>query len=120
MKPKRGILLFEVMLAVILISLASLFLFRGYSIFIKAARKGTDYLQLILLCEKKVWDLSLEEKDNQITNTTQTEGSLDSRYKWIMRLEDTGYEKLKQANRRITDEVKNESFDTVMYLISQE
>lgn len=119
-RHKKGILLFEVMVAAILVSIISLFLFRAYGTFIRAAKKSTDYLKLILFSEQKVYELSVLEKSGQITNTTQLEGGLDFQYKWFLYLKDTDYGRLKQAKIKITNGSGSKSFDTVMYLTGQE
>jgi len=82
MKYKGGVLLFEVAFVMLLVSIISLFLFRGYSTFIKAGRKNSNCLKLILIAEEKIWDLELKEKNGQIANEPEKANSDMSLFRW--------------------------------------
>ena len=86
---KRGALLFEVALAVFLVSIISLFLFRGYSVFTKAAKKKETYLKLVSLSQEKFCDLQIKEKSAELSEDIERQGSLDS-YQWQLDLADEG------------------------------
>ncbi|MBN3039511.1 MAG: hypothetical protein JW867_00110, partial [Candidatus Omnitrophica bacterium] len=64
---KRGLLLFEVVVVVLLVSLISLFFFRGYGVFLKAGKKSLDYLNLCLFLEEKIFKLQVEEAENKLS-----------------------------------------------------
>ena len=54
---KNGISLVEVMLATFLVSLISVFLFRGYHSFVKTLKKSENYFQVATVSEQVIWDL---------------------------------------------------------------
>ncbi len=98
MRFKKGIVLFEVAFVVLLVSIISLFLFKGYSLFIKAGRKSLDYLNLVLLCEEKNWDLEIKERNNKINEELEKEGDFDTpSYNWQLNLENIMYSGLEDS-----------------------
>jgi hypothetical protein len=60
MKAKKALLLFEVALVVLLVAIISVFLFRGYRIFIEANQRSRQYLHSSLLLEEKLWALEVD------------------------------------------------------------
>jgi hypothetical protein len=113
---KKGVLLFEIVFAILLVSIISLFLFRGYSIFIKSGRRGLDYLRLVITSEEKIWDLELKEKNDEIVSDMQFEGDIDSDFNWQLSLEDTEYDNFKKGFLKIDYTKRKISLDTVIYL----
>lgn len=87
-KNKNASLLFEVSLAVLLVSIISVFLFRGYTIFSRAGKKSRDYLKLVTLSEEKFWDLQVQEKKNLLTPDMQKQGNFPGFDSWSISLED--------------------------------
>ena len=116
MKSQRGVLLFEVAFVVLLVSVISLFLFRGYGIFSKAGRKSLAYIRLVLLSQEKAWDFELLEKKGEITLRTQTSGDFEAPFSWQMKLEDTGRDNFKKGTLKISSSARGDYLDTVMYL----
>ncbi len=116
MKSKKGALLFEVMLVVLLVSLASVYMFRGYSIFLKAGRRSLDYLKLILLSEKVIWDLQLREKQGKWENISLP-NSLASKFNWDLRFKNSQYINLKKSVLKVEEKKRKSSLETVTYLI---
>jgi len=119
MKKNKAILLIEVMLVVLVVSIASLFLFRGYGIFLKTGRKSLDYLKLALSSEKIMWDLQLKESNEEINEDMQKQGDLDSGFSWNIELEDTDYEILKKIVLQIVPENRKAFLDTTIYLTTK-
>lgn len=113
---KKGILLFEVAFVVLLVSVISLFMFRGYGLFIKTAKKSMNYLKLALVSERQIWELQEQEANNEITNNMETSGDIDSDFSWGLVLEDTGYDNFKQGTLRVESVKAGESLDTIIYL----
>ena len=60
-KTVKAILLFEVMIVAALVSIGSIFLFRGYGNFIKAGNESMNYLKLMALSEEKIWNHAVED-----------------------------------------------------------
>jgi hypothetical protein len=122
MKVKKGILLFEVAFVVLLVSIISLFLFRGYSVFLKAGRKSLDYLKLIMLSEAKIWDLQMEEKSSELVIDMEKQGDFKTPFfSWQLGIEEAGYEEVKKTVLKVTYENKRKtSLDIVNFFTFQE
>ena len=116
MRSKKAILLFEILLVVTLVSIASVFLFRGYGTFIKMGRKSLDYLRLIIFCEEKMWDLELAERNGEAFNEIASEGDFGQEFRWELTLGDTGYEKLKESTVKISRPRRRTFYDCFIYL----
>ena len=118
LKSKKAILLLEVVFVTLLVSIISLFLFRGYSLFIKAEKKGMNYLRLLLLGQEKIWDLQVKEKRFEISDSMEKEGSFTlPLFKWNLNLEDTYFSNLKKCTLKIKSEKdKQKPLDLVIYL----
>ncbi|MBU1122203.1 MAG: hypothetical protein ABIH71_05215 [Candidatus Omnitrophota bacterium] len=112
MKSNKGILLFEVAFVVLLVSIISLFLFRGFGVFLKAGRKSLDYLKLSSLVEEKFWDLEMiEAKDGFLSKDVASRGEFERiPFKWNMNLvtvDDSSLNKCilkieRQGNRKLS------------------
>lgn len=114
----KGFLLFEVAFVALLISLASVFLFRGYGVFLRIGAKSADYLKLITLAEKKIFDLEIEEKKAPLSPDIETSGSFDSEYSWQLAAEDSEYDNFKKARLTVNSTAKRKhSLDTLVYLL---
>ncbi|UCC95463.1 MAG: hypothetical protein JSW40_01615 [Candidatus Omnitrophota bacterium] len=116
MRQRKTVLLFEVALVVLIVSIASLFLFRGYAIFLKVGKKSLDYLKLIVRTEEKMWDLHAKERNGEITADMDTEGEFDAQLGWHLSLEDVEDSNLKIGTLKATHSEKGVSFDTIIYL----
>ncbi|UCD15543.1 MAG: hypothetical protein JSV34_00390 [Candidatus Omnitrophota bacterium] len=120
---RKGILLFEVAFVVLLVSIISLFLFRGFGVFLKAARKGCDYLKLSELSEAKIWDLQMvEESTKFLPPDTQRQGDFEQMpFSWRLELLDSGYPNLNKGVMKVNYEEKTKlSFDTVVFFKVEE
>ncbi len=87
---KRGFLLFEVMVSIVVITVCLLFVARSYSSSTNAIRKSRELIRAALLLENKMWEL---EQIGEIEES-RVEGNFeeDENYSWIMsaqRMEDT-------------------------------
>ena len=116
MKSKKAILLFEILIVVTLVSIASVFLFRGYGTFVKMGRKSLDYLRLILFCEEKMWDLEMAERAGQDFSEIQEEGDFGPQFRWDLNISDTEYEKLKKGTVKISRPKRKTYYDAIIYL----
>lgn len=118
MKAKNGILLFEVAFVVLLVSIISLFLFRGYGLFLKTGRKSLDYLKLTLLGEEKAWDLQREEKKKTPWADIEMSGRFgEEGFSWNLQTEDAGYANLKKGILSVNvQEQRKTSWDMVFFL----
>lgn len=118
MRFRKGILLFEVTLVALLVAIISVFLFRGYHIFLKSGRKSMDYLRMVLLSDEKMWDLQGKEKIGNSSLYTEREGDYDSLpYYWHLDREDReNNANLTRGILKVSSRGKRElSFDTIMY-----
>lgn len=99
MKIKKAVLLFEAVFTVLIVSIISLFLFRGYSIFLKAAKKNMGYLKAMELCEEKIWDFqAIERSEGELSLNMEKQGDFKSLpFGWSLEIEDTDYEGLKKT-----------------------
>ena len=118
MKSKKAVLLFEVALVILLVSIASLFLFRSYALFLKVGRKSSNYLKLILLAEEKIYDLQIKEKSGDLSLDMKEEGTFPlPSFSWSLELNDTVYDDLKIADVKVSSTGRRGiSLDTVIYL----
>ena len=87
---KRGFLLFEVMVSIVVITVCLLFIARSYSSSKNSIRKSRGLIRTALLLENKMWEL---EEAGEIEES-KLEGGFeeDEKYSWIMtaqRMEDT-------------------------------
>lgn len=106
-KQKKAILLLEVALVVLITSIISVFLFRGYRIFIDAQKKSSGYLQLALESEKAFWELEAGITGNKNIRVN------DSPFKGIKKVTLTVY-----SPQDI--EHKGVCFDTVYFMPAEE
>ena len=85
---KKSIALFEVAFVALVVSMLSIFIFRGYRIFIKTSRKSSDYLNLICLSEKKFSDLQLKDYKGELSQgAIDTSGDFaDTDYGWNLEI----------------------------------
>ncbi|MFH1768775.1 MAG: hypothetical protein ABH858_06420 [Candidatus Omnitrophota bacterium] len=114
---KKAVLLFEVACVVLLLSIMSFFLFRGYSLFMKAGRRSGEYLELALLSEEKICDFQIKEKNQQAPDE-ELEGNFAGRpYAWTVSFEDSDYPALKRVFLKVSKEGRKEYLDTVSYFI---
>jgi len=115
---KKAVVLFEVMLAALLVSLISVFLFRGYSILLSVAKKSSDYLKLMEFSEKKIWDLREAERSDLLFLNIPRTGNFDSGvYSWNLSLEESNYGNLKKTIIEIkSEDQKAAVFDTIFFL----
>lgn len=110
MKVKKSFLLLEVSLVVLVVSIISVFIFRGFANFKKAAQQSSAYQKLILLSEQKIWDLkSSDFFDLSVSERVISGNFPDSRYSW--EIESSSLEEFDQ-NRLI---LKNEGKSTVSF-----
>jgi len=119
MRLKKGILLFEVVFVVLVVAIISLFLFRSYGTFSKAARKNLDFFKLMALTEEKLWDLQAQEAvDGKLPLDMEKSASFEScPFSWYLELEDAGYAGLKQARVSISRNNRQAAaLDTVLFL----
>ncbi|MFH1504735.1 MAG: hypothetical protein ABIH08_05060 [Candidatus Omnitrophota bacterium] len=119
LNPKKGILLFEVVFVVLIVSIISLFLFRGYGIFSKAARRNLDCLKLMMLSEEKIWDLqAIEKADGELSSNMERQGDFElSPFSWNLAIEESGYGRLKRGTVEIKRNDKQApAFETVFFL----
>ncbi|MFH1771789.1 MAG: hypothetical protein ABH872_03140 [Candidatus Omnitrophota bacterium] len=116
MKNKKSVLLFEVAIVVLLVSLASLFLFRGYGVFIKTGRKSLVYLKLISLAEEKIWDLKLKNCSGVKLSEIAASGEFDGGFSWRIDFTDTDFENIKETRVTVRNIKNNISFDSVLFL----
>jgi len=123
MKLKKGILLFEVVFVVLVVSVISLFLFRSYGTFSKAARKNLDYFKLMALSEEKLWDLKAKEQaDGKLPLSMEKDGSFEAcPFNWHLEIEDAGYGNLKKTTLSISRLDRQASvLDSVVFLDFEE
>ncbi len=118
--PKSGVLLFEVAFVVMIVSIMSVFLFRGYATFTKVARKSLDYIKLVLVSDAKIWDLELEEYNAAVTKDMHKEGDFDTGFRWRIILGDTDHVNFKRTRLTIDSTNRAESFDRMLYLKSED
>lgn len=118
MRGKKGVLLFEVAFVVLLVSIISLFLFRGYGLFLKTGKKSLDYLKLMLISEEKAWDLQREEKKKPLPEDIEMSGSFrDGGFNWSLQTEDFGYGNLKKGVLSVNyQDQRKTSLDMVIFL----
>jgi len=102
-KTKKAILLLEVALVVLITAVISVFLFRGYNVFINAQRKSSAYLELTLESEKQLWELRSGNTANK-----------------NIILEDSGFKGLKKVTLNAESADKRYSFDTVCFMPVEE
>lgn len=116
---RRGVLLFEVALVVLLVSIISMFLFRGYHVFLKSGRKSMDYLRMVLLSDQKMCQLQNKEKSKDPSLYIERDGDFDyPSYSWHLDMEDM------EENSNLTRGIlkvnyrgkRESSFDTIIYL----
>ena len=115
---RKAVVLFEVALAVLIVSLISLFLFRGYHLFLKTGRRSLDYLKMTLLTEEVVWGLHDKQAQNELTDEVAGQGVCsDDGYVWQVATEETEYEGLTKISIAIVKDKKNPvSFDSFVYV----
>ena len=115
LKLKKSVALFEVAIVVLLVSLASVFLFRGYGVFIKVGKRNTDYIHLALLTDEKFWELQLQEKNREPIADLEGQGTFNSVFSWKFSFEDSEFSDLKKGRLTTHYEERKESLDTIMY-----
>ncbi len=119
LKKQKAVLLFEVMIVVLFVAIASLYMFRSYSIFLKVGAKSTQYLTMIQHTGRVAFDIALaEHKGSSFGNSTQNI-ELDDDYNYSINIEDTEFEGLKKGRVKIESKKRKASFDSVIYLLSQ-
>lgn len=117
---KKTIVLFEVILVVALILLISLFLLRGYSLFMKTGRRNLDYIKLVMLSEERLWELQMEEQKEGVLADLERRGSIDPSFIWQVESEDTDYEGLRRIILNVGYEgEKKGCLDTVLYFLAK-
>lgn len=115
MKRRKGILLFEVVFVMLMVSVISVFLFRGYGLFLKTSRKSNEYVRLILLSEEKLWELHMKESNDEINKDLRKTGECSlTGFSWNLTLDDTDSQ-LKKCTVVVghNDRIR---LDTVVYL----
>jgi hypothetical protein len=118
MRFKKSVLLFEVAIVVLLVTLSTLFLFRGYGIFLKVGRKSLDYIALVFYSEQKLCDIQLiEETAGGVSpDIMEKEGDFDSSFSWNMHFEEIGFSQLQKCVLETRYAKRNESLDMIYYL----
>ena len=106
----------EVVIVVLLVSIASLFLFRGYSVFLRASGASSDYLRLQLFLEEKAFHLKAENINQAIEAHPFLQDDVYDRYKWGLMLADTAYSDIKQGVLKAGFGKREQALDTIIYL----
>jgi hypothetical protein len=116
---RKGFLLFEVALVVLLVALISGMLFRGYAVFLKASKRNLRYLKLVELSDEKLLDLQLQD----LTSEIETQGKFAvPGYSWHLVIGEAVTADVRRCRLTVdyTDRQKL-SFDRIVYLtISEE
>lgn len=118
MKYKKGMLLFEVAFVVLLMSVISLFLFRGFAVFLKAGRKSGEYLKLSSLLEEKIWELEkLSANAGLSPENIELTGEFEQvPFKWSLAFQESGYSGLNKCVLKTEQQGERKSvFDAVMF-----
>jgi len=102
----RGLLLFEVAVAIAIISVGLVFILRSFSTTLNALKTATKYYQGVLLLEAKAWDLKIASlrQANQEGNFLQ-EGNFGDPYKdfhWAIHKEPIEDTKLNQVDLSVS------------------
>lgn len=105
----------EVVIVILLVSIASLFLFRGYSVFLRASGASSDYLRLQLFLEEKVFHLKAENKNQTIETRSFLRDDVYDKYKWGLMLADTVYPYIKQGVLKVGFDKRKQTLDVVVY-----
>ncbi len=117
---KRAIALFEVSFVVLLVSIISVFIFRGYRIFIKTSKKSSDYLNLIRFSEDKFWDLQMQQaREGFSEDDIDTSGiSDDGRYEWNLDLNSSESSNITALHLQTSSRKPGSKtvFDSILYL----
>jgi len=114
----KSILLVEVVVVLLLVSIASLFLFRGYSMFLKASTVSGNYLHLLLFLEEKYFKLNAGRASQEIEARFFSRDEVYDKYRWGLTLEDTAYPGLKQGVLKAGFTKSRQVLDTVVYFIN--
>jgi type II secretory pathway pseudopilin PulG len=82
---KRGFLLFEVMISIVIITIALIFIARSYSSSKNSIRKSGEVIKALLYLENKMWEF----EDTGEVEASTAEGSFeeDDKYTWKMTAE---------------------------------
>jgi len=120
MKRKKGLLLFEVAVVVLLVSVASLFLYRALGLFIKATKRSVGYFKLASFCEQKLWEIQVEEAAQGITGEIAGEGRFDSDFSWVIGVREADEEDVLRLSVIAEHEADNEYLDVLFYVLRPE
>lgn len=98
MKKIKAVLLLEVAFVVLLVSIMSVFMFRAFSVFIRAQRRCYSYLQNVSYVEQKMCDLQLQSAQGEFTLEIEKEGVFgETPFNWQLTLDDAGFESLSKC-----------------------
>lgn len=118
---KKALFLFEVAFVVLIVSVLSLFIIRGYGIFIKVAKKSFDYTNILYFIDNKICQLSIQEEKGEISEDLEKEGVFGDSRAWSLEMQDTDYQGLTRVRLNILQGNKSQSnFDLVVYLNKKE
>ena len=118
-QKRKAVLLFEVMIVALFVAIASLYMFRSYSIFLKVGRKSTQYLTMIHHIDRVAFEIALAESKGSLSDDFVQNIELDDDYSCNISLEDTEIEGLKKGNLKVESSKQKASLDSVLYLFSQ-
>mgnify|MGYP001614513928 FL=1 len=102
----RGLLLFEVAVAIAIISVGLVFILRSFSTTLNALKTATKYYQGVLLLENKAWDLKvLALNEKNLEEVPLQEGDFSQPYQnfhWSIQKEPVKDTELNQVNLSVS------------------
>lgn len=113
-KKIKAFLLLEAALAVLAVVLISLFIFKGFGLFTRSARKNKSFTELAMLSSNQAWSIYAWP-----LNSTETD-SEDQRFSQRITAYETDYKNIMKNSLEISNIKSNDKFDIIFYLPNQE